>query len=160
MEAVDKWAKLEEILRKVVREELQALGKAKTKIEFVNGKFVGISDFQTQAWCAAYPGVDIEAEIKRAAAWAVSNPMTAPASQFGRYINGWLAREQNKKAMRQIPMHAEEKPQPKKACAYCSADSTGAVSGVLCCRAHVQDAMDGKPRRMLGVVPKAVAGPD
>jgi hypothetical protein len=160
MEAVDKWAKLEEIIRRVVREELQALGKTKTKIEFVNGKFVGVSEFQTQAWMAAYPGVDIEAEIKRAAAWCVSNPMTAPASQFGRYLNSWLSREQNKSAMRQMPLRSEEKVQPKKACAYCSKDAIGSTSGIYSCRDHTQDAMEGKPRRMLGVVPKAVAGPD
>ena len=113
---------------------------------------------QMQAWKAAYGMVDIEAELKRAAAWIVSNPHLAPKSQLGRFLNTWFAKGQDRASIRSIPLKEER--QPKKACAYCSADATGSVAGILCCREHTRDAMDGKPRRMLGVVPKAVAGPD
>jgi hypothetical protein len=154
----DRWVKLEEIVRKVVREEIRALGK-KTKLGFELGKWTGITEEQMEAWKAAYGLVDIDNELKRAAAWIVSNPHLAPKTQLGRFLNTWFAKGQDKSSIRSIPS-APEQPKPKKACAYCSADSTGTVGGILCCGAHVRDAMEGKPRRMLGVVPKAVAGPD
>lgn len=155
----DRWSKLEEIVRKVVREEISALaGVKKAKLGFENGRWVGVTQEQMEAWKAAYGMVDIEAELKRAAAWIVSNPHLAPRSQLGRFLNTWFAKGQDRASIRSIP--AREERMPKKACAYCSADSTGTVSGILCCAAHVRDALDGKPRRMLGVVPAPVAGRD
>ena len=155
----DRWAKLEEIVRRVVREEVAALAVVKkVKLGFKNGRWTGITQEQMEAWKAAYGMVDIEAELKRAAAWIVSNPHLAPKSQLGRFLNTWFAKGQDRASIRSIPLKEER--QPKKACAYCSADATGSVAGILCCREHTRDARDGKPRRMLGVVPKAVAGPD
>jgi hypothetical protein len=154
----DRWAKLETIVRKVVREEIQALGK-KPKINLMNGRFTGITENQMDAWSAAYPGVEIDQEIKRAAAWCVSNPASAPKSDFGRYLNSWLSREQNKVALRSIPA---TRPTETKVtlCGYCGRSSTGSVNGIPYCNDHSHDAMDMKPRRMLGVVAKPVAGRD
>jgi hypothetical protein len=74
-------------------------------------------------------------------------------------VNTWLARSHDRAALRSIPL-GEAKPTPKKACSYCSDDATGSTSGILHCNKHIYDAMDGKPRRMLGVVPAPVAGRD
>ena len=153
----DRWAKLEEIVRKVVREEIAGIGKKK-RPDFVNGKWV-VNEEQMAAWKEAYGAVEIEGELKKAAAWIVSNPHLAPKKEFGRFMNNWLARAQDRSSIRSIPTKQEEIVK-KKACSYCSADATGSVSGILCCSAHTRDALDGKPRKMLGVVPKAVAGPD
>jgi hypothetical protein len=66
----DRWAKLEEIVRKVVREEIAALGSVKkAKLGFENGRWVGVTQEQMEAWKAAYGMVDIDGELKRAAAW-------------------------------------------------------------------------------------------
>lgn len=159
MSEEDRWKKLEEIVRRVVREEVAALAKVqKLKLGFENGRWTGITQEQMEAWKAAYGMVDIEAELKRAAAWIVSNPHLAPKSQLGRFLNTWFAKGQDRASIRAIP--AKEERQPKRACAYCSADATGSVGAIPCCRAHVQDAMEGKPRRMLGVVPAPVSGRD
>jgi hypothetical protein len=152
----ERWRKLEEIVRKVVREELSASGKKK-KPEFANGKWQ-VTEEQMSAWKDAYGAVDIEGELKKAAAWIVSNPHLAPKKEYGRFMNTWLARAQDRSSLRSIPSREER--QPKKACAYCSEDATGSVGGILHCRAHLHDAMDGKPRRMLNVVPAPVAGRD
>lgn len=154
----DRWTKLEAIVRKVVREEIQALGK-KPKINLVNGRFTGITEAQMEAWEAAYPGVDIEAEIKRAAAWSISNPAGAPKSEFGRYLNSWLSREQNKAAIRSIPATRPTEIK-QKLCAYCTLVAVGNINGIWHCDSHSMDAMDQKPRMMLGVVAKPVAGRD
>jgi hypothetical protein len=153
----DRWVKLEEVVRRVVREEIAALGK-KPKIEMVNGSWVGITEEQMTAWRAAYGAVDIEAELKKAAAWIISNPDLAPKSQVGRFLNTWFARGQNQASLRSIPSRTEPG-QGKKLCAYCELVADGRVNGIWHCRAHMDDAMEEKPRRhMLGVVAKPVAG--
>lgn len=155
----DRWAKLEEIVRRVVREEVASLAVVKKmKLGFENGRWIGITQEQIESWKAAYGAVDVDGELKKMAAWVMSNPHVAPKSQWGRFVNTWLARSQDKASLRSIP--ARDERQPKKACAYCSEDATGTVSGIPCCGSHTRDALDGKPRRMLNVVPKAVAGPD
>jgi hypothetical protein len=56
----DRWAKLEEIVRKVVREEIAALGSVKkAKLGFENGRWVGVTQEQ-RSLEAAYGMVDID----------------------------------------------------------------------------------------------------
>jgi hypothetical protein len=157
----DRWGKLEEIVRRVVKEEIAALGKkSKLKLELVNGRWVGISEEQMSAWSEAFPGVEIDAELKKMAAWVVSNPMMAPKSQLGRFVNSWLTKTQNQASLRSIPTvrPAEIK---QKHCAYCPAIADGSMDGIWYCSAHRDDAYERKPRRhMLGVVAKPVAGND
>jgi hypothetical protein len=138
----DKWAKLEEIVRRVVREELAGFGK-KPKLGFENGRWTNLTKEQMEAWKEAYGAVDIETELKRAAAWIVSNPNLAPKSQHGRFLNTWLSRQQNQSSIRSIPAKQE---QPKKLCAYCDQVATGSANGICHCRAHTVDAMDERPR--------------
>lgn len=159
----DRWAKLEEIVRRVVREEVASLAVVKkVKLGFDNGRWIGVTQEQMEAWKAAYGMVDIESELKRAAAWIVSNPHLAPKSQLGRFLNTWFAKGQDRASIRSIPqsIQREEHAPKKRACGYCSSDSTGTVGGIPCCALHTRDALDGKPRRMLGVVPAPVAGND
>jgi hypothetical protein len=160
----ERWAKVRLIVREEcerIRDEIvSTLQKhTKSKIGFKNGFFTGLGEIEMAALEATYPAVDVKKEIRDAATWIVMNPGDAPKSNFGAFLNKWLAKHQNQHSLRSIPLTPEQ-PKPKKACAYCSADSTGTVGGILCCGAHVRDAMEGKPRRMLGVVPKQVAGPD
>ena len=44
---------------------------------------------------AAYPGVDLAEQIKRAHAWEVANPKRRKVNRK-KYLHGWLAREQDK----------------------------------------------------------------
>jgi hypothetical protein len=154
----DRWAKLEEIVRRVVREEIAALGK-KPKIDLVNGRWTGINEDQQQAWAAAYGAIQISSELAKAAAWCMSNPALAPKSNFGRFLNTWLTRQQNQASLRSIPTERPTEVK-QKLCGYCARPSTGSVNGIPHCDSHSHDAMDMKPRRMLGVVAKPVAGRD
>lgn len=150
----DKWARLEEIVRRVVREELAGLGK-KPKLGFENGRWTNLTKEQMEAWKEAYGAVDIESELKRAAAWIVSNPNLGPKSQHGRFLNTWLSRQQNQNSLRSIP--AKQDFQPKKLCAYCDQIATGSVNAIEHCRAHTTDAMDERPRM---IVSKPLSGRD
>lgn len=161
----ERWKKVREIVREEceriearILEVIERSGK-KTKVEFQNGRWTGITEEQMNAWKAAYGAVDIEGELKKAAAWIVSNPHLAPKSQHGRFLNTWLARQQNQSSIRSIPTRQPEPGPGKKLCAYCDQVSTGVVNAISHCRAHALDAMDEKPTpRMRGVVAKQVAG--
>lgn len=159
-EAEDRWAKLEEIVRRVVREEVQTLKQAgkKTKVRFMNGRWQ-VSDEDMALFREAYPAVDIEKEMKEAAVWIVMNPGKAPVSDYGAFLQRWFKTNQNQMSLRSIP---SERPTEvkRRLCAYCDRTHTGTVNGIPHCDAHSHDAMDMKPRRMLGVVAKPVAGVD
>jgi hypothetical protein len=154
----DRWTKLEEIVRRVVKEEIAVLGK-KGKLDFINGRWVGITQEQKEAWAAAYGSVDIEAEIKKAAAWIVSNPHLAPKNQYGRFINTWLARTQNQSSIRSIPTRSEPGPS-KKLCEYCDKVATGNPNRTWACDEHFQKALHHEPVPMFksGVTAKPVSG--
>lgn len=138
----DRWAKLEQIMRKVVGEELEARGfKSKTKIGFLNGQWTGLTAEQLSAWGVAYGSVDIQSELKKAAAWIVSNPHLAPRSNFARFMNTWLAKQQNVSAIRSIPTRSEQK---ERLCAYCGVPAAANANGYWHCREHTEAAMEGR----------------
>ena len=148
METEDRWKKLEEIVRRVVREEITALQGKKPKLQFVNGKWTGLTDEQIQVWKSAYPAIDVDREISKAAAWIVSNPQDAPRSNFARFLNSWMERNQNRAAIRAIPIDKRQwaGDQETPTCAYCDQRASGTVNGIRHCRAHLHDALDQKPR--------------
>lgn len=47
------------------------------------------------SWRAAFPGVDIEGELRRAHAWEVSNPQKRKVDK-ARFLYGWFSRQQDK----------------------------------------------------------------
>ena len=155
----DRWAKLEQIITRVVENALDSRGlTAKTKLGFANGKWTGVTEHQLSAWKAAYGSVDIQDELNKMAAWIVSNPMAAPKNNFARFANTWLSRCQDRSAIRSIPTRSEVETK-RKHCAYCPNIATGSVGGVWACSSHMSDAMEGKPQaHMWGVVAKNVAG--
>jgi len=57
--------------------------------------FIGIPDSLRRQWLEAYPLVDVEAAIRKAAAWVRSNQRTARRTKdWSRFLNNWLARDQ------------------------------------------------------------------
>lgn len=162
----DKWGRVRQIVReeceRIEQNILAVLEKhgAKPKIQLIEGKFLGITAAQRSAWETAFPAVDIDPELNKAAAWILSNPTLAPKTQIARFLMTWLSRTQDRVSIKSIPTHREREEVKKKACAYCEKDATGTVGSIWHCRAHVKDAMEEKPRRMLGIVPKPVAGVD
>lgn len=157
----DRWGKLEEIVRRVVKEEITALQKQpRSKVGFKNGQFIGIGEIELAALEAAYPAVEVKTQIKEAAAWICMNPGEAPVSNYGRFLNQWLSKHQNRASIRSIPL-ATPTAHKMKHCEYCPKVATGSVGGLWHCGEHIHEAMDRKPRaHMLGVVAKPVAGVD
>ena len=144
-----------ERVRQIVREEcerieeriLEVLEKhtKKTKLGFASGKWIGITEEQIAAWKEAYGLCDVEAELKKSAAWLLSNPSKAPKSNFARFVNAWLARQQTTLSIRSIPTRNERV--EKMNCEYCGKGRTGVVNGIAHCGLHTRDAMDGVPVR-------------
>lgn len=162
----ERWRKVREIVReeceRIEARILEVIEKhtKKPKVEFQNGRWTGVTEEQMNAWKAAYGAVDIDGEMKKAAAWILSNPHLAPSRQPGRFLNTWFARQQNQASLRSIPSKRDLEPGPgKKLCAYCDQVATGSVGTIWACSKHTMDAMDRKPiPHMRGVEAKAVAG--
>lgn len=57
-----------------------------------------------KAWADAYPDVDLCAEIRKADAWAVTNKITRSAKGWGKTMNTWLSKEQDR--VRATPKNA------------------------------------------------------
>jgi hypothetical protein len=67
---------------------------SKVGFDFDSGKFVNVNG-QYKVWCEAYPAVDVMGELKKMAAWLVSNPKNRK-SDYPRFINNWLAKAQDR----------------------------------------------------------------
>jgi len=63
--------------------------------DFENRSFSGITDVDRTQWGEAYPALDIEREIRKMAVWLVANPENRK-SNYPRFINKWLTREQDR----------------------------------------------------------------
>ena len=161
----ERWAKVRTIVReeceRISQQILEVIEKHKKRapLKLVNGQIQGITQDLMQSWQFAYGSVDLDSEIRRAAAWILSNPQQAPKN-IERFLNNWFTKVQDRAALKAIPTSRERQEIKRRACAYCSQDATGTVNAIPHCREHTMDAMDEKPRRMLGVVPKPVAGAD
>lgn len=59
------------------------------------GKFVNVTEQQLSVWRNAYPAIQIETELNKAAAWLVSNPKNRK-SDYLRFLNNWLNRAQDR----------------------------------------------------------------
>lgn len=65
----------------------------KVGFDYATGKFLNMNGLY-QVWCDAYPAVDVMAELKRMAAWLISNPKHKK-SDIGRFVNNWLSKQQD-----------------------------------------------------------------
>lgn len=149
----ERWVKLRQIVREEVEaaeQRILAAMRGKKKLSFEGGKWIGVTEEQIESWAAAYPSQDIQAELKKMAAWCVSNPHLSPKSQWGRFVNTWLARNHNQASLRSIPVRdAPASSVQTRNCAYCSKVASMHVNGFDACDEHSTKAMDGeKPPRL------------
>jgi len=78
-------------------------------IPLVNGSDFEIPMESIAEWRTAYPAVDVEQQLKAVRVWCLSNPTKRKTSSgVGRFINAWLAKEQDKPRGRSFaePNHA------------------------------------------------------
>jgi hypothetical protein len=69
--------------------------KPKVQFSFETGKFRGISDEHVSRWCDAYPALEIETELAKAAAWLQANPAKRKKN-YQRFLVNWLSRSQER----------------------------------------------------------------
>lgn len=75
-----------------IEPSLTTMQNTKAKITLSSdGNFENIGDHLV-VWKSAYPNLDVMAEIRKAGAWCISNPKRCPKSNFPRFLNGWLSR--------------------------------------------------------------------
>lgn len=75
----------------VIEPSLTVRQKSKAKIMLSSdGNFENLEG-HLDVWKNAYPHLDVMAEIKKSAAWLISNPKRKK-SDLARFINGWLSR--------------------------------------------------------------------
>jgi len=77
----------------------EGVARARTRgagVEFDrdSGQFVGLLGQVVEQWAAAYPAINVDDELKRAAAWLIANPKNRK-SNYLRFLNNWLARGQD-----------------------------------------------------------------
>lgn len=72
----------------------------------------GLSDFiknidkeLLSAWELAYSHINITKHMAKAVAWALSNPKDAPKSDYKRFLNAWLARDESKEVNKKARDH-------------------------------------------------------
>lgn len=69
--------------------------EAAPKITFGdNGEWTGISDGIWRAWNAAYPALNLDRELAKAAAWLLANPKNKK-SNYARFLTNWFGRAQD-----------------------------------------------------------------
>ncbi len=88
--------------------ESEASANGKVTFDYDSGQFGGITNERLAAWWEAYPAVDIDIEIKRAAIWLVDNP-SKRKKQLGRFLSGWFSRTQERGGTKGVPPKREPK---------------------------------------------------
>jgi hypothetical protein len=63
--------------------------------DYKNETFAGITEAKISTWRTAYPAVDIQGEILRAAQWAACNP-SKRKNRWDRFLVNWFARVQER----------------------------------------------------------------
>ena len=66
-----------------------------TIYNYESKEFENITSVMMEKWAEAYPAVNIEMEIKRAAIWAGDNP-SKRKKQWGRFLSNWFKRNQER----------------------------------------------------------------
>ena len=61
---------------------------------FEKSVFEGITDKDIELWRKAYPAIDVENEILKAACWLAANPKNAK-SNYKKFLNNWFSRAQD-----------------------------------------------------------------
>ena len=66
----------------------------RASFDFETGKFSNLGGIH-DLWKNAYPAVNVDAELKKAAMWLISNPKNRK-SDYVRFLTGWLSRAQDR----------------------------------------------------------------
>lgn len=62
-----------------------------------NGRWTGVQDNLWTAWGQAFPALNLDSELSKAAAWVIANPKNKK-SNYARFLTNWLTRAQDNAA--------------------------------------------------------------
>lgn len=100
-----------------LRKFKESEGSLKTEIyfSFEERKFFNILIEDKSGWKDAYPAVDIESELRKMREWLLANP-SKRKSNYRKFINNWLSREQDKGGSQKIekPYYLSKKERDQK----------------------------------------------
>lgn len=66
-------------------------------LPLVDGSSYDVPQSKIEKWSVAYPGVDVQQELRKMGAWLDSNPTRGKTRRgIDRFINNWLSKEQDK----------------------------------------------------------------
>lgn len=94
-----------------VRRTLSSSAQADTiTFDWTTFTFTGIPEDLLHQWAGAYPTIDVDGEIRRAAAWCRTNERKARArSDWSRFLGNWLSKSQRDA---EAAGQRQEEPQP------------------------------------------------
>lgn len=92
----------EETKKKKEEGEGQASNPKDLTFDFELGVFVGPIGDLFGRWSKAFPAIDPEAEVAKAAAWLYANPANRK-SNYVRFLTNWMSRAQDKAPRRSVP---------------------------------------------------------
>lgn len=64
-------------------------------IAILEGKWIGVTDEQRHMWATAYPALDLDIELSKAAVWLHANPKNKK-SNYERFLANWFTRAQDR----------------------------------------------------------------
>jgi len=70
-------------------------GPPRIDFDWENGTFLGITEEDRRRWAEAYPAVDVDLEVRRAAEWLLANPHRRKKN-YRRFLTSWLSRQQER----------------------------------------------------------------
>jgi len=88
--------------------QLTASPNGSITFDYDSGQFAGITEERMATWREAYPAVDIDIEIKRAAIWLVDNP-SKRKKHLGWFLSGWFSRTQERGGTKGGPVKRDPK---------------------------------------------------
>lgn len=74
--------------------EKETKPKYRIQFNFETNRFDGITEQDIELWHNAYPAIDIQNEITKAACWLVANP-NRKKSNYKQFLNNWLCKAQD-----------------------------------------------------------------
>ena len=76
--------------------EPQSVSPPVAEVPVLGNKVFGVSREMAEEWSRAYPAVDVQAELLKMRAWAMSNPTKLKTMNgITRFINAWLSKTQD-----------------------------------------------------------------
>ncbi len=115
-------------VRTTIEPSIEPSARARGEIRFSENRFVGISDDLRSRWAVAFPGVNIEAELAKAALWLADRPRRQRGN-LKRFIESWLGKCEPSAAPAVVVPS-------RRTCKLCAARATVFLADGDFCRAH------------------------